>query len=272
MKIIDLVISAAAVGVLGYFAYNIISPKPVLNFPQSIGPSNNMFGIDQSAALNFIRNSYKPSVGMLEEAPGFNVFWLWNDQLLGQIALKNIDPAMARAVEAKMNSFGVTMRTPWATLDPKYRKNFSINTPSEPTVKPGIRYSDYNGNSKFSFTTHADISFLSAIHYFLLGDIDTARQAYEGGRKMWNGTGMRDAGNITGDYAVYKVALGMLAERITKFTPSIGIPANYFAKFQHSNGGIITDIIGGKPDGAQNVETTAAVLFAINPALLGNLR
>lgn len=238
----------------------------IYNFPTITGSSS---GLNQQRALEFIRNSFKPNIGMLEEAPGFNVFWLWNDQLLGQLALKSIDPNMARIVESRMNSFGVPMRTPWATLDPKYRKNFSIHHASEPTIStnPMIRYSDYGGSGTFSYT-HADIAFLSAINYFYQNNIPKAREAYEAGRKMWDGVGMRDGGNITGDYAVYKIALGLLAEKITGF-PKIGIPENYFAKFQHSNGGIITDIIGGKPAGSQNIETTAAVLFALNPSLLG---
>lgn len=260
--------TAAIVAALGYLAYKVIVPDKVVNRPTLTGSGLSSGGVDITAALNFIKNSYKPSVGMLEEAPGFNVFWLWNDQLLGQLALKNIDPALARAVENKMNSYRVQMKTPWATLDPKYRNNFSIHHASEPTIgtNPLIRYSDYGGSGTFSYT-HADICFLAAIHYFYLGDIAKAREAYEAGRKFWDGVGMKDGGNITGDYAVYKVALGMLAGRITGFPP-IGIPPNYFAKFQHANGGISTDIIGGKPDGAQNIETTAVVIFAVNPALL----
>ena len=101
---------------------------------------------------------------MLEEAPGFNVFWLWNDQLLGQIALKHIDPTMATTIENKMNSFGVAMKTPWATLDPKYRSNFSVKIATEPTIQtnPPIRYSDYNGNSEFSLIP------MQILHSFLV--------------------------------------------------------------------------------------------------------
>ena len=171
---------------------------------------------------------------MLEEAPNFNVFWLWNDQLLGQIALKHIDPALAQIVENKMNSFGVTMKTPWATLDPQYRANFSVKQATEPTIQsgpPAIRYSHYGGVSDLSYNDFADIAFLSAIHHYYNNNMVSARTAYDAGKAMWNGQGMDDAGNITGEYAVYKVALGMLAEKITGFTPGIGIPSNWFAHF-----------------------------------------
>lgn len=275
MKIGELTLLAAALGVTGYFVYTNVLPSLqqqvlVQNRPTALVIPLADSGIDQRRALNFIRNSFKPSVQMLEEAPGFNVFWLWNDQLLGQLALKNIDPVMAKVVENKMNSFGVPMRTPWATLDPKYRKNFSVNTASEITIHEGppkIRYSHYGGAGTHSVNDYADIAFLSAIHHFYTGNLTQARIAYEAGRKFWDGQGMRDKGNITGEYAVYKVALGLLAERLTGFPP-IGIPPNYFARFQHANGGIITDKTGGMPEGSQNVETTAVVLFAINPSLL----
>ena len=232
----------------------------------------NSGGINQQAAMNFIKNSYNPSVQMLEEAPGFNTFWLWNDQLLGQIILKHIYPELATIVENKMNSFGVTMRTPWATLDPKYRSNFSVNSSSEPTIQtgpPAIRYSDYNGSTELSVNDYADIAFLSAIHHYYNNNMTLAQQAYDAGRAMWNGQGMDDAGNITGEYAVYKVALGMLAEKITGFT-AIGIPANWFAPFQNANGGITTDKTSGVPSGSQNIETTVAVLLATDPSLLTN--
>ena len=226
--------------------------------------------INQTAAMNFIKNSYKANVQLLEEAPGFNTFWLWNDQLLGNIILKHIDRALATTIENRMNSFGVQMRTPLATLDPKYRANFSIKTTSEPTIStnPTIRYSHYGGANDLSINNFADIAFLSAIHHFNTGNLTLARQAYDAGRSFWDGQGMKDAGNITGEYATYKTALGLLAEKITGFAPSIGIPSNYFVPFQSSNGGITTDKTGGNPSGSQNIETTALVLLALNPLLL----
>jgi hypothetical protein len=238
------------------------TPTPI---PQP-GPST----IDQERALQFIKNSYNSQVGLLREAPCCNVYWLWNDNLLGQMALKHIDPELAAQVEAKMNSFDVPMRTPWATLDPQYRNSFSVRGSSEPTISTSpfvIRYSDYGGSNTLYCNNYADIAFLSAIHYFYLGNNELARMCYDAGKSTWDGTGMKDSGSLTGDYAVYKTALGLLAQKITGFAP-IGIPSDYFSKFQASNGGITTDIIGGRPAGSQNIETTAAVLFALNPNLL----
>ena len=249
-----------------------VNPPPIVTPPPPDLPQSTT-GVNQTAALNFIKNSYRSSVQMVEEAPGFNVFWLWNDQLLAQIVLKHLDPVMATTLENRMNSFNVTMRTPWATLDPQYRSNFSIKQASEPTIQAGpptIRYSDYGGALDLSINEFADIAFLVAIHQFYLGNISAAQTAYDAGRAFWDGQGMDDDSNITGEYATYKTALGLLAENITGFSPSIGIPDNYFGPFQHANGGIYTDKTGGVPDGSQNIETTAAVLLALNPSLLGN--
>jgi hypothetical protein len=246
------------------------SPDSVTITVRDKPPPPTNHGVDLVKALNFIKNSYRSNPGLLEEAPGFNVYWLWNDQLLGQIALKHLDPVLAQTIENKMNSYGVTMRTPWATLDPQYRNNFSVRGASEPTIStnPPIRYSDYNhATIVLPVTAYADIAFLSAIHHHYNGNASASRTAYDAGKAMWNGQGMEDDGNITGEYAVYKVALGVLAEKLTGF-PTIGIPANWFAAFQNANGGITTDKTGGVPQGSQNVETTAAVLFALNPLYL----
>ena len=224
--------------------------------------------VDQAKALAFIKSMYNPSVGMLLEAPGFDRYWLWSDQLLGQLILKAVDPALAAKIETKMLSYKIPMKNLWATLDPKYRNNFSAGGTKEIKVSgtSNIWYSDYGG-SNIPCTSHADVAFLTAIHLHYSGDKNGALSCYNAGKSMWDGRGMKDRGQITGDYAVYKVALGLLAQKILN-APPIGIPGNYFDKFQASNGGITTDLTGGVPKGSQNIETTFAVLVALNPSLL----
>jgi micrococcal nuclease len=224
--------------------------------------------VDQGKALAFIKSMYNPSVGMLREAPGFDRYWLWSDQLLGQLILKAVDPALAAKIETKMLSYKIPMKNLWATLDPKYRENFSAGGTKEIKVSgtSNIWYSDYGGND-IPCTSHADVAFLTAIHLHYSGDKNGALSCYNAGKSMWDGNGMKDRGQITGDYAVYKVALGLLAEKILN-APPIGIAGNYFDKFQASNGGITTDLTGGVPKGSQNIETTFAVLVALNPSLL----
>ena len=247
--------------------------KIITDIPVSdiIIPQNGEGGIDQQKALNYIKNSFSIEAGMVVESPSTpNQYWLWNDQLLAQMLLKHIDPQMAIVVETKMNSFNVAMKTPFATLQKKYRNNFSIKAVSEVTVQQSphiIKYSDYSGTSDLGYE-YADIAFLSAIHYFRQGNLAAARTAYNAGRQMWDGVGFKDKGSITGDYALYKSALGLLAEKVTGFD-TIGIPKDYFKRFQNeNNGGMTTDITGGQPSGSQNIETTCLVLFAENPSLL----
>jgi hypothetical protein len=224
--------------------------------------------VDQAKALSFIKSMYNPSLGMLREAPGFDRYWLWSDQLLGQLILKAVDPALAAKIETKMLSYKIPMKSLWATLDPKYRENFSTGGTKE--IKASgtskVWYSDYGG-SNIRCKSYADVAFLTAIHLHYRGDKNGALSCYNAGKNMWDGRGMKDRGQITGDYAVYKVALGLLAQKILN-APPIGIPGNYFGKFQASNGGITTDLTGGVPKGSQNIETTFTVLVALNPSLL----
>jgi hypothetical protein len=160
------------------------------------------------------------------------------------------------------------MRNAWATLDSTYRPYASFKGTQELQIgSSNVWYSDYGIGGDLSCAQYADVAFLSAIHKFKTGDIAGAQMCFNYGKAMWDGVGMKDAGQITGQYAVYKTALGLLAQKITGFA-AIGIPENYFDKFQAANGGITTDITSGQPSGSQNIETTAAVLFAKNPALL----
>ena len=229
--------------------------------------SQPLIAFDKLKALNFIKSMYESKDSLVKECPSCIKKWLWSDQLLAQIMLKHVDPAMATAVETKMNSFNIPMRNPWATLDPDYRNKFSVGGTTERQVgSSNVWYSDYSGR-ELSCARYADVAFLKTIHLFYLEDKAGAQTCYNAGKAMWDGKGMKDAGQITGEYAVYKTALGLLAEKITGFS-SIGIPANYFDRFQAANGGVTTDLTGGQPQGSQNVETTFAVLAALDPSLL----
>jgi hypothetical protein len=224
---------------------------------------------NESAAFNFIKSMYVPSVGLVKECPECSNYWLWSDNLLAQMVLRHNTPSLATPVKAKMDSYGIPMRTMWATLDPQYVDHASFLGTQELAVPntSNIRYGENAIGGELGCSDYADIAFLKAIYKFNTGDVSGARQCYDLGKAMWDGTGMKDTGNITGDYAVYKVALGRIAEQLTGF-PKIGIPANYFDQFQAANGGITTDIVNGQPSGSQNVETTAAVLIAKDVALL----
>ncbi|MBA3978602.1 MAG: hypothetical protein H0X50_10515, partial [Nitrosopumilus sp.] len=222
---------------------------------------------NKAKALNFIKSMYEITDNMVKECPNCTKKWLWTDQLVAQIALKHVDPIIANATEKKMKSYNIQMRNPWATLDQEYRSSFSVGGTTERQVgTSNVWYSDYNG-SELSCQEYADIAFLKAIHLHYMGDSAGAKECFDAGKAMWDGTGMRDSGQITGKYAIYKTALGLLAEKITGFS-SIGIPANYFDRYQTANGGVTTDINGGQPQGLQNVETTFAVLAALDPSLL----
>ncbi len=175
--------------------------------------------VDQAKALAFIKSMYDPSVGMLREAPGFDRYWLWSDQLLGVLILKAVDTDLAAKIETKMLSYKIPMKNLWATLDPKYRENFSAGGTKEIKVSgtSNIWYSDYNG-SNIPCTSHADVAFLTAIHLHYSGDKSGALSCYNAGKSMWDGRGMKDRGQITGDYAVYKVALGLFSSKDSQCT------------------------------------------------------
>lgn len=223
----------------------------------------------EAKALSFITSLYDSSQKMVREYPDSTTYWLWSDNLLAQMVLRHSNPALSAVIKKTMDLYGIPMKTDWATLDPQYIKNTSFLGTTELTV-PGttnVKYGNYSIGGELPCSDYADVAFLKAIYKFKTGDTAGALACYNAGKAMWDGVGMKDTGNISGDYAVYKIALGLLAQKITGFA-SIGIPDNYFDKFQATNGGVTTDIVNGQPNGTQNVETTSAVLLAKNPALL----
>jgi hypothetical protein len=224
---------------------------------------------DQPAAVRFIDSLYDPSKRLVKECPTCSLYWLWSDNFLAQIVLRKAAPEHAAAIEQAMNGYGITMRSGWATFDPRYRAKTSFRGAADKTV-PGtgtIRYSDYDGASALSCADYADVAFLTAIHRYRTGDIAGARTCYALGKAKWDGTGFHERWEVKGSYAVYKTALGLLAEKITGCA-SIGIPQSYFDRYQGADGGVRTDVVDGRPAGLENVETTAAVVLAQDPSLL----
>lgn len=219
---------------------------------------------DAPAAVHFIDSLYDPSKQLVKECPTCSIYWLWSDNFLAQIVLRKTDPEHAAAIERAMNGYGVGMRNGWATLDPRYRSKTSFQAGTDKTV-PGttdIRYSDFDGAHALACSDYADVAFLEAIHRYRTGDLAGARKCYALGKAKWDGTGFHEHWQPGGTYAVYKTALGLLAQKITGFAP-IGIPPDYFDRFQGADGGVRTDIVGGQPAGLENVETTAAVVLAV---------
>lgn len=222
----------------------------------------------QDRAAAFIESMYAPSRQLVRECPTCTNYWLWSDNFLAQIVLRPSDPVKSTVIARAIASYGVPMHSAWAVLDRRYIANVSFRSVTEKTARglSDVRYSDYSGVN-VSCADYADVAFLEAIYKYQTRDLWGARTCYMQGRAKWDGVGFHERWQPRGTYAVYKTALGLLAQKLTGFSP-IGIPVNYFDKFQSPNGGIRTDIVNGQPAGLENVETTSAVMLAENPALL----
>jgi hypothetical protein len=215
--------------------------------------------------LGFIEDRYDPAIGLVRETPTWDKYWVWSDNFLAQLVLKHENPELAQQLAEKVLSYPDSKKNPWFTLDPDYRQYTSFLGTTEINVDPtnNVWISDYSvGTTELSCSDYADVAFLKAIHLFFEGKAEQSRACYDSGKAKWDGTGFKDSGGITGDYQVYKSALGMLAERVTGFSP-IGIPGDYFDRFLGPTGGIRTDIKDGEVDGLENIETTAAVYMAL---------
>lgn len=221
---------------------------------------------DEVRAVSFIQSLYDPSRHLVRECPRCSAYWLWSDNFLAQIVLRAYDPTMAAQIAQTIDSSGITMHSAWAVLDSRHHANVSFGAVTDRTARGDIRYSDYAGDD-LSCVDFADVAFLAAIARYRAGDLRGARTCYLEGKAKWDGSGFHERWQPAGRYAVYKTALGLLAQKLTRF-PAIAIPADYFDRFQGQDGGVRTDIVDGRPSGSENVETTAAVILAEDPALL----
>lgn len=84
---------------------------------------------------------------------------------------------------------------------------------------------------------------------------------------MWDGTGLKDRVTAkTGRYAVYKLALAMIAaHRLNEWPTTMNGISERLLKQQAEYGGWITDYSAdGEPVGLANVETTSLAVLAFD--------
>ena len=87
---------------------------------------------------------------------------------------------------------------------------------------------------------------------------------------MWDGRGFKDrAAQKSDQYAVYKIALALLAAGKLKVQPALkGALVERLLGRQGEDGGWVTDYDAeGKPPGRANVETTALAVLALDAAM-----
>ena len=129
-----------------------------------------------------------------------------------------------------------------------------------------------NGTGTLSSQDYADIAFLEAIYYQNINETANAKDAYEKGVAMWNGTGFTDtAYNSSRGYDTFKLALYIYASKVLNCSFDVRAYNNLLACQINAGvsdvanaGGFATYYTANNATNNQtNTETTALAILAL---------
>jgi hypothetical protein len=222
-----------------------------------------------SRGRRFLRDLLDPALDLLPEYRGSEVYWLYHDNYLAAKALARTDPATAGRITAAIKSYGVAESGKIEILFGGASKPLPFRRYRLADVKrvgdKRIR-TEVAGEEVFrGWEEYADLLFLAALASAET-DPRQARRYFDDGMRLWDGRGFRDrVATKAGKYAVYKVALALLAAaRLKPRLDEQGALVGRLLKQQGEDGGWVTDYDEqGRPLGRANVETSSLAVLAL---------
>jgi hypothetical protein len=224
-----------------------------------------------SKGRRFLTGLLDPALDLLPEYRGSAVYWLYHDNYLAAKALARTDPGLARKITAAIRSYGVEESGKIEIPFGEARKPLPFRHYRLVDVKRvggKLIRTEVAGDEVFrGWEEYADLLYLAALASAETGP-EQGRRYFEQGMRLWDGVGFRDrVARKSGKYAVYKVALALLAAAKLKVRPAEqGALVGRLLQQQGEDGGWVTDYDEkGRPLGRANVETTALAVVALDP-------
>jgi hypothetical protein len=222
----------------------------------------------------FLSGLLDPALNLLPEHKGAKVYWLYHDNYLAAKALAHTDPALAKKITAAIRRYSVKESGKIEILFGEAKKPLPFRHYRLVEVRrAGDKFikTEVAGEKVFrGWQEYADLLFLAAI-----GSAATnprqARHYFDAGLRLWDGMGFKDrVTKLDSKYAVYKVALALLAADRLKVQPTVKAAlVERLTKQQGKDGGRVTDYDKkGKPLGRAKVETTALAVLALDTVTL----
>jgi len=222
----------------------------------------------------FLSDLFDPALDLLPEYKGAKVYWLYHDNYLAAKALTQTDPALANKIRAAIRRFGVEESGKIEILFGEAKNPLPFRHHQLVKVKEAgdkLIKTEVAGEEVFQgWEEYADLLFLGAIASEET-DPRQARHYFEQGVALWDGLGFKDrVAKKANKYAIYKVALALLAAAKLKVQPTVKEALiKRLLKQQGEDGGWVTDYDEkGKPLGRANVETTALAVLALDAVAL----
>ncbi len=248
---------------------------PVLLPPaQGAGQSSDVFDIP--LARHYIAAQYDYSLGLVRENEHIDKFWLWSDNELAALVLRDYAPAISKNITNSISKYladHTKIRSAYGTILGK--DNTSFQAPVNKQITGKIWSTDFAGDSELQCADYADIAFLRAIHYYKIGEYQQSAECYQVALQMFDGIGFRDTAYAADGnrYSTYKVALWQIAnDLIGAGETEVMEQAReiILGKMQdRKTGGVYTHYVSDMtPDSETNVETTSLTLLALDSSLL----
>jgi hypothetical protein len=218
----------------------------------------------------FLIDLFDPALGLLPEYWGARVYWLYHDNYLAAKALASTDPALAGKIMAAIQSHGAGKSGKIEILFGEARRSLpfrhyrlvDVRRVGDKLIRTEVAAEEvFQG-----WEEYADLRFLAAIASAQT-DPKQARRHLQQGMRLWDGVGFRDlVAKKARKYAVYKVALGLLAASKLKVrSDQQAVLVGRLLKQQGEHGGWVTDYDEkGRPLGWANVETTSLAVLALD--------
>jgi hypothetical protein len=223
-----------------------------------------------SKGRQFLVGLYDPGIGLLPEYQSAKVYWLFHDNYLAAKALKNSHSDLAQRIEKAIHSFGVTESGKIEIVFDEAKQPLPFRHPELIEVKrygEKIVKTEVLTDQEFrGWEDYADLLLLASMS-LSKSDVAAAKQRFNQTLAMWDGTGLKDRVTAkTGKYAVYKLALAVIAaHRLNEWPSTMNAIVDRLLRQQAECGGWITDYAAdGKPVGLANVETTSLAVLALD--------
>lgn len=243
--------------------------------------------------MEYLVNSYNPSVQLIPETNTSQIYWLVSDNLLAAYALKDYSHSVSTEIDNKLKSEAIKYNLPVDSngLPISYKHEALIGDVLPPIFRNSSEQNGYSlsGDSNFflvtevnnytqmtDWTNYADLLALRGMSLFNRGNISGAIDCYKAlfTDNMWDGNGFTDDQFLNPSsqsyhiYQTYKLGLALVLSHDLKFM-NISIDnrmANIIAACQQDNGGVITGYMVNESStilsGLANTETTSIIAIA----------
>jgi hypothetical protein len=239
---------------------------------------------EAQTAINYLAANYNRNVGLIPETPHSNRFWLYSDNYLAVLALRqagssnstlmaiaqNISTTLARYARNTGNAMNQYM-----ALGGDWKGSCSFNSADNYTIpytgNATIMTTLNNGTGILSPSQYADIAFLEGICYTNQNNYVGWSQGYKQGSSFFNGVGFNDTafreGSSKGVYQTFKLALSIYADG-SQCGPinetGYGMALATLLQMQAPDGGFYTGYNSNlSANGTTNVETTSLAILAL---------